>query len=140
MADIDCNSEMTNFHRDNVTLSNKQQGEMRTRRNAGRTRLENGLNEAKKWIKEAIALQKELISKVGKKPVMEFPVQVDYTDEQYAAVSDLVGAKVAEAMTIADKAERTAAEGSIRDEVLGELAAIQNLLVDAETYTRKEPA
>ena len=42
MADIDCHSEMTNFHRDNVTLSNKQQGEMRTRRDAGRTRLENG--------------------------------------------------------------------------------------------------
>jgi hypothetical protein len=48
MADIDCHSEMTRFHRDNVTLSNKQQGEMRTRRDAGRTRLENGLNEAKK--------------------------------------------------------------------------------------------
>jgi hypothetical protein len=48
MADIDCHSEMTGFHRDNVTLSNKQQSEMRTRRDAGRTRLENGLNEAKK--------------------------------------------------------------------------------------------
>jgi hypothetical protein len=48
MADIDCHREMTNFHRDNVTLSNKQQGEMRTRRDAGRTRLKNGLNEAKK--------------------------------------------------------------------------------------------
>lgn len=48
MADIDCHSEMTGFHRDDVTLSNKQQGEMRTRRDAGRTRLENGLNEAKK--------------------------------------------------------------------------------------------
>lgn len=48
MADIDCHSEMTGFHRDHVTLSNKQQGEMRTRRDAGRTRLENGLNEAKK--------------------------------------------------------------------------------------------
>ena len=33
--------------RNSVTLSNKQQGEMRTRRDAGRTRLENGLNEAK---------------------------------------------------------------------------------------------
>ena len=48
MADIECDSEMRNFHRDNVTLSNKQQGEMRTHRDAGRTRLENGLNEAKK--------------------------------------------------------------------------------------------
>lgn len=48
MADIDCHREMTGFHRDNVTLSNKQQSEMRTRRDAGRTRLENGLNEANK--------------------------------------------------------------------------------------------
>lgn len=45
MADIDCHSEMTGFHRDSVTLSKQQQGEMRTRRDAGRTRLENGLNE-----------------------------------------------------------------------------------------------
>jgi len=48
MADIDCQSEMTAFHQDNVTLSNKQQGEMRTRRDAGRRRLENGLDEAEK--------------------------------------------------------------------------------------------
>lgn len=48
MADIDCHSEMTGFHRENVTLSKKQQGEMRTHRDAGRTRLENGLNEAGK--------------------------------------------------------------------------------------------
>lgn len=48
MADIVCHSEMTEFHRENVTLSNKQQGEMRTHRDAGRTRLENGLNEAEK--------------------------------------------------------------------------------------------
>ncbi len=46
MVDLNCHSEMMNFHRDNVTLSNKQQGEMRTRRDAGRKRLKNGLNEA----------------------------------------------------------------------------------------------
>lgn len=48
MAEIDCNSEITKFHRDSVTLSKNQQDEMRTRRNAGRKRLENGLIEAKK--------------------------------------------------------------------------------------------
>ena len=82
-----------------------------------------GLQEAKKWIKEAIALQRQLVEAAGgKKPVMEFPVQIDYTDEQYAAVKDLVGAKVADAMTIADKAERTAAEAALRDEVVAGLA------------------
>lgn len=48
MADIDCNPEMVAFHRDEVTLSRAQQGDMRTRRDAGRTRLQNGLDTAGK--------------------------------------------------------------------------------------------
>ena len=48
MVDINCNAEMTAYHRDEVTLSLAQQKEMRTRRDAGRTRLENGLNTAAK--------------------------------------------------------------------------------------------
>ena len=48
MADIDCQREMSNFHRDKVTLLMPQQTNMRDRRNSGRTRLENGLNEVKK--------------------------------------------------------------------------------------------
>jgi len=48
MADIDCHGEMTNFHREKVTLSNAQQGDMRKRRDAGRTRLKNGLDTAEK--------------------------------------------------------------------------------------------
>lgn len=48
MADINCNSEMTAYHRDETTLSLAQQKEMRTRRDAGRTRLENGLDTADK--------------------------------------------------------------------------------------------
>lgn len=48
MTDINCHSEMTSFHRDKVTLSNTQQSKMRTHRDAGRTRLENGLNQTEK--------------------------------------------------------------------------------------------
>lgn len=44
MTDINCHSEMSNFHKLEVTLSKQQQDEMRIRRNAGRTRLESGLN------------------------------------------------------------------------------------------------
>jgi hypothetical protein len=43
MTDIDCNSEMKSFHNVKVTLSKSQQDEMRSRRDNGRTRLENGL-------------------------------------------------------------------------------------------------
>lgn len=44
MSDVDCNSEMTAFHRTEVTLSKSEQDEMRSRRDAGRTRLETGLD------------------------------------------------------------------------------------------------
>ncbi|MDI1245943.1 MAG: hypothetical protein PSV24_11125 [Rhodoferax sp.] len=44
MTDIDCNSEMANFHREKVMLTNAQQTHMRERRDAGRTRLKNGLD------------------------------------------------------------------------------------------------
>lgn len=57
MADINCHVEMTNFHSDNVTLVKKQQDDMRDRRNNGRTRLKNGLNEVKKPQPKLIASQ-----------------------------------------------------------------------------------
>lgn len=43
MTDIDCNSEIKSFHNSKVTLSKSQQDEMRSRRDNGRVRLENGL-------------------------------------------------------------------------------------------------
>lgn len=43
MTDFDCNSEMKSFHSVKVTLSKIQQDEMRSRRDSGRKRLENGL-------------------------------------------------------------------------------------------------
>ncbi len=45
MADIDCNKEMTGFHCTEVTLSKDDQSKMRTRRDAGRTRLLSGLDQ-----------------------------------------------------------------------------------------------
>ena len=57
MTYINCNKEMTNFHREEVTLSNKQQDKMRTRRNAGRTRLESGLAEAKQTQPKTVCSQ-----------------------------------------------------------------------------------
>lgn len=44
MTNIDCNSEMTGFHSSEVTLLKPQQDGMRKNRDAGRTRLENGLD------------------------------------------------------------------------------------------------
>ncbi|MFN8052894.1 MAG: polyribonucleotide nucleotidyltransferase [Acidimicrobiales bacterium] len=81
-----------------------------------------GLQAAKQWIKEAIALQNRLIEAAGgKKAVMDFPVQIDYTADQYSAVSDFAGARISEIMTIADKHDRTEAESALKDELVGAL-------------------
>lgn len=44
MSEINCHKEMAGFHQDEVTLSPAQQADMRVRRDAGRTRLETGLD------------------------------------------------------------------------------------------------
>ncbi len=86
--------------------------------------LADGLEQAKIYIREAVALQLELVeANGGRKEFMDYPVQVDYTDEQYAAVSEAAEARMIEVMGIADKAERGEAESALRDEVLSTLHA-----------------
>ena len=81
-----------------------------------------GLEASKQWIKESIANQKALVEAAGgKKELMSFDVQVDYTDEQMAAVVGSAEAKLTEIMAIADKADRTAAENGLRDETVAAL-------------------
>ncbi len=85
--------------------------------------LAQGLQESKQYIKEAIALQLALVEAAGgRKPVMDHPELVDYSDAQMEAVTELAGAKLADIMVIADKAERTGAESDLRDEVVAGLA------------------
>ena len=86
MPDIDCNSEMTNFHRDNVTLSKDQQDEMRTRRNAGRTRLENGLVEAERPQPKEVESQGSYMMRTM---VQDDANDYDIDDGAYFATDDL---------------------------------------------------
>lgn len=86
MADIDCHSEMTKFHRDNVTLSKSQQDEMRTRRNSGRTRLENGLTEAKKPQPKEVESQGSYTMRTM---VQDEANDYDIDDGAYFAIDDL---------------------------------------------------
>ncbi len=86
--------------------------------------LAKGLEASKASIKAAIALQNELIEKLGgKKPIMSFAEQVDYTTEQFSAVKELVGARLGDTQKVADKTERVASESALRDEVLEALSA-----------------
>ncbi len=82
-----------------------------------------GLEASKQYIKESIGLQLALVEAAGgPKPAMEHPVVIDYTDEQMAAVTAAAEARLVETMSIADKAERTAAEEDLRAEVIANLS------------------
>lgn len=84
--------------------------------------LSEGLEASKAWIRQAIELQHELVKAFGAKPKMEYSVTAETTDEVYEAVAAIATDRVKEAMTIADKVERQAAEGATKKAVREELA------------------
>ncbi len=75
--------------------------------------LAGGLQACKVWIKESIALQRQLLASViatsGPIETMSFTPVIDYAPEVFAAVEILVSDKIADAVKIAGKAERNAA-------------------------------
>ena len=89
-----------------------------------------GLEASKVWIKEAIALQRELVEKVvaanGPIETMAYTPMLDYGDDVFEAVEQLAAAKLAPAVTIAAKAERNAATDAVKDEVVAELAGTKD--------------
>ena len=73
--------------------------------------LAEGLNACKVWIKDAIALQQELVDAMGGKPeTFPFEAAADYSDEIMAAVTAAGADQIAESQKVADKAERGEAE------------------------------
>ena len=80
-----------------------------------------GLEAAKPAIRELCRAQSELAEIAGK-PVVEFPLFPDYSDDVYEAVAAVVRADVAEALRIAGKAEREAALDRIREKAFTQLA------------------
>ena len=75
--------------------------------------LAGGLEASKKWIKESISLQRQLVASVisSKGPIapLSYTPILDYTDEVYAAVANIAKPLLAEAVKIARKADRNAA-------------------------------
>ena len=88
--------------------------------------LAGGLEASKTWIKESIALQRQLVASViatkGPIKTMEYSVAHDYGDDVFTAVEKAVGAQVAEAIKIAGKAERNAATDAAADAAVTALA------------------
>jgi len=75
--------------------------------------LAGGLEASKTWIKESIALQRKLLASVisSRGPIvpLSYTPVLDYTDEVFAAVSNIAKPLLADAVKIARKADRNAA-------------------------------
>jgi polyribonucleotide nucleotidyltransferase len=85
-----------------------------------------GLEEAKEYIGGLIALQEELLGKLGDIAEVEFPMVEDYSEEAYTKVADAAKASIASIVTIADKQERKAAENAALDEVVAALGIAED--------------
>ncbi|HEX6656940.1 MAG TPA: polyribonucleotide nucleotidyltransferase, partial [Ilumatobacter sp.] len=88
--------------------------------------LADGLEACKVWIKESIALQRQLVASViatrGPIVPLTYTPQVDYGTDVFDAVEKLGTTKLAKAITISAKADRNAATDEVTSEVLAELS------------------
>jgi len=94
--------------------------------------LARGLDEAKRHIKDLIAMQHELVAQAGAKPTMSYNAQLDYLPEVYEAVAEAGTSRMTPVISIARKAERDNAEGEVRAAVVAELLPRFAHLADAE--------
>ena len=80
-----------------------------------------GLEAAKPFIKALCEAQLKVAEKASKETV-EFPLFLDYTDEEYAAVKEYAAEKVAQALLTEGKLARDEAVDAVKEEMLEALA------------------
>ena len=80
-----------------------------------------GLEAAKPFIKVLCEAQLKVAEKASKETV-EFPLFLDYTDEEYAAVEEYAAEKVAQALLTEGKLARDEAVDAVKEEMLDALA------------------
>ena len=80
-----------------------------------------GLEAAKPFIKALCRAQLEVAAKASKETA-EFPLFLDYTDEEYAAVQEWAGEKIAQALLTEGKLARDEAVDAVKEEMLEALA------------------
>ncbi len=92
--------------------------------------LADGLDACKVWIKESIALQRQLVASViatnGPITPMKWTPVLDYTPEIFAAVEKVGSDKLAPVITIANKSERNEATDAVTAEILAELCGTKD--------------
>jgi polyribonucleotide nucleotidyltransferase len=92
--------------------------------------LADGLDACKVWIKESIALQRQLVASViavkGPIETMKFTPVLDYTPEIFAAVEAAGSDKLAPVITMANKSERNEATDAVTAEIVAELCGTKD--------------
>ncbi|MEX2626917.1 MAG: polyribonucleotide nucleotidyltransferase, partial [Ilumatobacteraceae bacterium] len=87
--------------------------------------LAGGLEACKTWIKESVALQRQLVASViatfGPIEPLPYKTAADYSDEAFAAVESAATPELSKAIAIADRAERDAATGQVTADTLAAL-------------------
>jgi polyribonucleotide nucleotidyltransferase len=82
-----------------------------------------GLEAAKRWIRESVELQRELVQAAGgAKPTISFELHSDYSDEVYEAVVAAGADRLEKANATSGKSERNAALDEVTTEIIAELA------------------
>ena len=80
-----------------------------------------GLEAAKPFIKALCEAQIKVAERASKETA-DFPLFLDYTDEEYAAVEEFAAEKVAQALLTEGKLARDEAVDAVKEEMLGALA------------------
>ena len=100
-----------------------------------------GLEASKKWIKESISLQRQLVASViatrGPIAQLEYTPVLDYTDEIFAEVERVATSKLATAVTIALKADRNAATDAAAAETVAELCGADGKFAGQEKAVKE---
>jgi polyribonucleotide nucleotidyltransferase len=86
------------------------------------TAIAQGLEEAKKSIKDSIDAQRQLVEAYGARPPLEWSAAADYEDDVLERVREVGSDRLAEVGKIAVKAEREAAEREVKAALRDELA------------------
>ncbi len=81
-----------------------------------------GLEASKVWIKESIALQRDLVAKAGSRDPLQYTPVLDYGDDVFERVSAVGASKLEPATHIVIKAERNEAIDKAGAEIAAELS------------------
>ncbi|HEX7168871.1 MAG TPA: polyribonucleotide nucleotidyltransferase [Acidimicrobiales bacterium] len=82
-----------------------------------------GLEEAKRSIRESIDLQRQLVEKAGVRAPLPFQSATDYGDDVFARVSELGTEALSAAGRIADKTERNAATDAATKQIVEQIGS-----------------